>query len=218
MKKITLLIVAMICACGETSENNTNKLNSNNGPNNSSNNSTNTQSNNGTTNANNGSTRADLCQNVDCVGNPDDACELNILVTHVGDAGCDPLTGSCFLGTQTRTDCELESKVCELGTCVDLCENEMCEPPEDFCTDDVLTSYSGSGTCAFLDGTCDYAPVEIETDCLTTGQACVDGECISLPARPPVPGDLAITEIFFLPNSRTKKHVGSKSKTRLTPR
>lgn len=197
-----LTIVSMMFACSNDDQSNNN---TNNGSNNTTNNTSNgsTGSNTGTTSAstNNSTNRIDLCATINC-GNGEPTCEANIAISFDTDTSCDPDVGKCIPGTEIRTDCEATQKVCQVYGCVDLCENLTCDPPEDFCTDNVATSYSGNGTCAFLDGSCDYAAVEFVTDCTLTDQGCVDGACVSLPAVPPTPGDVVITEILKYPSSR----------------
>jgi len=66
------------------------------------------------------------------------------------------------------TDCTLDgfSGVCVSGVCGEnLCEDVVCDD-ENACTDD---------RCDYVDGTCDYTPVEDGTTC--SGGFCRDGAC-----------------------------------------
>ncbi len=142
--------------------------------------------------------RDPLCDRVTCVLPPPDECDEDGLVLTAYAA-----VGTCSEGTcdyaPATTDCSATGRVCSDGECVapDLCVGVVCSA-EPRCEGGVAVTYSGDGTC--VRGTCDFARVEVRTDCGTLGTGCFEGAC-----RRQVDtleyGDIVITEIMPAPSS-----------------
>jgi hypothetical protein len=141
--------------------------------------------------ANNCVPAPDLCAGVTCDVPPAPSCLDDLAVSYFGEGRCE--SGLCVDFGATFEDCRAIGQICRSGFCVDDtgdCAGVDCsEPPDDFCTGEILTSYTGGGTC--IDGACAAFP-STTSDCRGVGRscdmnrcagdACVDGVCTDPPS------------------------------------
>jgi len=146
-------------------------------------------------------TCVDLCANVNCTA-PADSCDANGNAVQYSGAGtCDPADGSCdYSAVRMTVDCSSNGKVCQSGSCVDLCAGQTCAQPADHCNGNTAVQYTGAGMCDPMNGNCDYSAVETDTDCTNSGLVCDAGQCVPNDSNP-TPGSLVITEIMQNPSS-----------------
>lgn len=157
----------------------------------------------------------DLCNGGRCVQDPrcdGVVCDSPPAPTCTGELGSGRIVyvnGECVAGAcsyvETFESCIESGRFCLDGVCGPVpptCTGVECPPPPpSSCQGDLLTTYNaGSGTCTLSEGrpTCDYAALEVTTNCRTTGEFCIDGDCVAGSA--PGPGDIVITEIMVKPN------------------
>lgn len=142
----------------------------------------------------------DLCLGVDC-GAPAPTCDGEIVV-ELADGTCDPATGMCMMGDETRTDCTETDQVCVDGACVadaGPCAGVTCDQPIDGCDLQEVVVYSGAGVCDMGTGACDFTAVETRTDCTATAEICVNAACVADDDASVAAGDLVITEFMQNP-------------------
>lgn len=144
----------------------------------------------------------DLCAGVTC--EPEAPTCDGDTVVQIGAGMCDPDTGMCSQGEETRTDCTDSDQICMNGACVDdtsLCADVTCDQPDTQCQMQELVEYSGDGVCDEDTGECDFSAVESRTNCEDSGEICVNAACVADDDDSLNPGDLVITEFMQNPSA-----------------
>jgi hypothetical protein len=137
-----------------------------------------------------GACAQDACATVVCETPPGDRCDGDVLVSYQSQGLCD--AGVCDY-PETRRTCPLG---CANGACNDgTCDNVTCDqPPAAVCDDDVVVTYSGTGTCVDDSGNAECVDFDIDFEhCGYTKSECNNAQCGTAVTQV---GGVVIVEVF----------------------